>query len=311
MDIAIMIEGQDGLTWDHWKRIVQDVEDLGFAGLYRSDHFTNSTPPDKDSLELWISLTYLASHTKQIEFGPLVTPMSFRHPVFTAWMAKEVDALSNQRFTLGLGAGWQEREHQIYGFDLLPIDKRFDRFDEALQIITHLLREDQPLDFEGSYYQLQEATLHPKPTIKGKPPISIGGKGPKYTLPLVAQYADEWNGVYITPSRFDELNSMLDEMINEAGRETRDVKRSLMTGLVYGQDRNTMERRLKRWDATEEELKTHGLIVGVGEEIVTQVQAFADVGVQRIMLQWLFLDDLAGLAELAQMLLPLFPSQET
>jgi alkanesulfonate monooxygenase SsuD/methylene tetrahydromethanopterin reductase-like flavin-dependent oxidoreductase (luciferase family) len=105
MDIAIMIKGQDGLTWEYWKRIAHAVEALGFAGLYRSDHFTNQNPPDKESLELWTKLTWLASHTERIEFGPLVTPVSFRHPVFTTWMAKEVDALSNGRLILGLGAG--------------------------------------------------------------------------------------------------------------------------------------------------------------------------------------------------------------
>jgi F420-dependent oxidoreductase-like protein len=306
MDIAIMIEGQDGLTWGHWKQIVHLVEDLGFAGLYRSDHFTNSHPPDKGSLELWTSLTWLASHTKRIEFGPLVTPASFRHPVFTAWMAKEVDALSDGRLSLGLGAGWQEREHEAFGFDLLPIDQRFARFEEALQVISSLLREQEPIDFEGAYYQLKGASFQPPATQPGKPPISIGGKGPKYTLPLVARYADEWNGVYIPPSRFAELDQMLDEMLAEQQRTPELVKRSLMTGLVFGRDQEEMEARLQRWDADAGELKTHGLVVGVGEEILEQVQAFADAGVQRIMLQWLFLDDLQGLEYLAELLLPIY-----
>jgi F420-dependent oxidoreductase-like protein len=306
MDIAIMIEGQDGLTWEHWKRIVRDVEDLGFAGLYRSDHFTNHNPPDKESLELWISLTWLASNTERIEFGPLVTPASFRHPVFTAWMAKELDVLSNQRLTLGLGAGWQEREHEAFGFDLLPIEQRFERFQEALEVITHLLRDDELVTFDGAYYQLKDAALRPAPSKEGRPPISIGGKGPKYTLPLVAKYADEWNGVYITPDRFDALNQVLNDMLDERSRARSDVQRSLMTGLVFGRDRAEMENRLARWNGSKDELKKHGLIVGVGEEIIEQVQAFADVGVQRIMLQWLFLDDLDGLEELAKILLPVF-----
>ena len=86
MDIAIMIEGQNGLNWPRWKKIAKLVEDLGFAGLYRSDHFTNTSPPDIDSLDLWISFTWLAENTRRIEFGPLVTPFSFRHPVHTARM---------------------------------------------------------------------------------------------------------------------------------------------------------------------------------------------------------------------------------
>jgi alkanesulfonate monooxygenase SsuD/methylene tetrahydromethanopterin reductase-like flavin-dependent oxidoreductase (luciferase family) len=107
IEIAIMIEGQDGLNWQRWQQIANVVEELGFVGLYRSDHYANASPPDKDSLELWTSLTWLASHTERIEFGPLVTPVSFRHPTMTARMAAAVDDLSEGRLHLGLGAGWQ------------------------------------------------------------------------------------------------------------------------------------------------------------------------------------------------------------
>jgi F420-dependent oxidoreductase-like protein len=304
MDIAIMIEGQDGLTWERWKRIAHAVEELGFAGLYRSDHFTNQKPPDKESLELWISLTWLASHTERIEFGPLVTPASFRHPVFTAWMAKEVDALSDGRLILGLGAGWQEREHKAFGFDLLPIDLRFARFREALEVIIRLLRADRPVDFQGTYYQMKGASLRPRPAKPGRPPILIGGSGPRYTLPLVAEYADEWNGVYITPNRFSELNQILEELLKKAGRSSQKVRRSLMTGMAFGLDQAQVEERLAIWEASAQELKQHGIIVGVEDEIVDQVLAFADAGVQRLMLQWLYLDDLDALERLAELLLP-------
>ena len=140
MDIAIMIEGQAGLNWPRWKRVVRTVEELGFAGLYRSDHFTNASPPDIDSLELWVSLTWLADNTKRIEFGPLVAPFSFRHPAHTARMASAVDDLSAGRLSLGLGAGWQAREHEKFGFELLDIDPRFQRFEEGLEVVTRLLQ---------------------------------------------------------------------------------------------------------------------------------------------------------------------------
>ena len=118
-DIAIMIEGQNGLNWPRWQRLAVQVEQSGFAGLYRSDHYTNMKMPDKDSLELWVSLSWLASHTKRIKFGPLVSPVSFRHPTMTARMAAAVDDLSEGRLALGMGAGWQEREHNNYGWALL------------------------------------------------------------------------------------------------------------------------------------------------------------------------------------------------
>ena len=108
-----MIEGQNRLTWPRWQKIVRFVEDAGFVGLFRSDHFTNSNPPDLESLELWTSLTWLACNTQRSESGPLVTPFSFRHPAFTARMASAVDDLSGGRLTLGLGAVCQGRYLQI------------------------------------------------------------------------------------------------------------------------------------------------------------------------------------------------------
>ena len=132
IEVALMIEGQNGLTWDRWQVIATRVEELGFTGLYRSDHYTNAHPPDKASLECWTSLTWLASHTRRIEFGPLVSPLSFRHPTMLARMAAAVDDLSAGRLVLGLGAGWQEREHHNYGLPLLPLSDRFDRLAEGL-----------------------------------------------------------------------------------------------------------------------------------------------------------------------------------
>jgi alkanesulfonate monooxygenase SsuD/methylene tetrahydromethanopterin reductase-like flavin-dependent oxidoreductase (luciferase family) len=127
IDIAIMIEGQNGLNWKRWQRLASVVEACGYVGLYRSDHYTNAKPPDLDSLECWTSLTWLATHTQHLEFGPLVTPISFRHPTHTARMAAAVDDLSSGRLTLGIGAGWQEREHTNYGWQLLEPKQRIDR----------------------------------------------------------------------------------------------------------------------------------------------------------------------------------------
>jgi alkanesulfonate monooxygenase SsuD/methylene tetrahydromethanopterin reductase-like flavin-dependent oxidoreductase (luciferase family) len=159
LEIAVMIEGQNGLTWPRWQRIAHLVEEAGFVGLFRSDHFTNSNTSIRESLELWTSLTWLASHTSRIEFGPLVTPFSFRHPVHTARMASAVDDLSEGRLVLGLGAGWNESEHEQFGFDLLDTDARFERYREGMEVVTRLLQSDTPVTFEGRYYQLRGA--HP------------------------------------------------------------------------------------------------------------------------------------------------------
>jgi F420-dependent oxidoreductase-like protein len=304
MDIAIMIEGQDGLTWPRWQNLAAAVEDLGFAGLYRSDHFTNGAPPDAESLELWVSLTWLASHTKRIEFGPLVSPVSFRHPVFTARTAAAVDDLSDAggggRLTLGLGAGWQEREHNIYGFDLLEMKPRFDRFEEGLEVITRLLKSETPVTFDGEYYQLRGASLLPHPTRPGGPRILIGGNGEKRTLPLAAKYADEWNAVFLRPSELSRLNAALDAILRSSGREPGSVQRSLMTGLRFGRTRKELEAKLAARKNTGTGLRKRGFIVGVGQEIKEQLAEVERAGVQRVMLQWLELEDLKGLEALAK-----------
>ncbi|WP_374688130.1 LLM class F420-dependent oxidoreductase [Promineifilum sp.] len=300
MEIALMIEGQDGLTWPRWQRLAAAAEDLGFAGLYRSDHYTNATPPDKASLELWASLTWLASHTRRIEFGPLVSPVSFRHPTITARTAAAVDDLSGGRLTLGLGAGWQEREHTHYGWELLDVPERFARFEEGLEVVTRLLHSDTPVDFQGTYYRLREAILLPRPARPGGPPILIGGNGPRRTLPLTARYADEWNGVYVNPARYAELNRRLDELLIEAGRDPASVRRSLMAGCVFGRDAAELARKLARRGGDAARLRQSGVAVGAGGEIVEQLNAWAAAGVQRIMLQWLDLDDLEGLEALAR-----------
>ena len=302
MDIAIMIEGQNGLNWPRWQRIARAVEDLGFAGLYRSDHFTNAEPPDLDSLELWTSLTWLATHTRRIEFGPLVSPVSFRDPRMTARIARDVDDLSGGRLTLGLGAGWQEREHTNFGYDLLDMSKRFARFQEGVEVITRLLRSAEPVSFAGQYYHLHEAILLPRPQRPGGPPILIGGNGLRQTLPLVARYADEWNAVFVSAARWVELNARLEELLRASGREARDVRRSLMTGLVFGLDEDEVQRRLHGRNASE--LMERGLIVGTPTEVKRQLERLAEAGLQRVMLQWLDLDDLSGLEALARAVLP-------
>ena len=303
MEVAIMLEGQHGLTWPRWQRIARAVEDLGFVGLYRSDHFTDANPPDMDSLELWVALTWLASHTSRIEFGPMVSPVSFRHPVFTARIAKDVDDLSGGRLTLGVGAGWQVPEHTNFGFDLLALPERFARFEEGLAVITRLLQSDTPVDYSGHYYQLHEAILLPRPQRKAGPPILIGGNGEKRTLPLVARYADEWNGVYLPPAHYRQRNQQLNELLTAAGRSHGAVRRSLMTRVIFGQNDAALQAQVAETKLSVEALRERGVVVGTAGAIVEQLGQIAEAGAQRVMLQWLDLDDLGGLAALAQAVL--------
>ncbi|HLO32673.1 MAG TPA: TIGR03560 family F420-dependent LLM class oxidoreductase [Anaerolineales bacterium] len=303
LEIAIMIEGQNGLTWSRWQKIVRLVENLGFIGLFRSDHFTNSNARDLESLELWTSLTWLAGNTERIEFGPLVTPFSFRHPVFTARMASAVDDLSNGRLTLGLGAGWQEREHYLFGFELLEPKARFNRFEEGMQVVTRLLQSDEPVTFQGQYYQLRGATLLPRPHRPGGPRILVGGNGVKRTLSYVVSYADEWNCVTLPPQEFADLNRRLSEMLHQAGRKPESVRRSMMTGCVFGKGEATLRQKISARGRTLDQLHEHGIVAGGPGVVKEQLQELEAVGLQRVMLQWLDLDDLDSLEALAKAVL--------
>lgn len=307
LEISIMIEGQNGLNWARWQRVAQAAEEFGFAGLFRSDHYTNANPPDLDSLELWVSLTWLATYTRRIRFGPLVTPVSFRHPTMTARMASAVDDLSGGRLVLGLGAGWQVREHTNYGWDLLDLDSRFARFEEGLEVVTRLLHNDAPVDFDGRYYRLQEAILLPRPARPGGPPILVGGNGTRRTLPLAARYASEWNATFLSPEQFKDLNVRLDDLLRHQGRQVEQVRRSMMTGSVFGRDSNEVQKKVANRAGgkfTAAELRQRGLLVGTPDEFIDQLNRLSAAGVQQVMIQWLDLDDIAGLQVLAEQVLP-------
>jgi len=302
LEIGIMIEGQNGLTWPRWQKIARLVEDVGYIGLFRSDHFTNRNPPDLESLELWTSLTWLADNTKRIEFGPLVTPFSFRHPAFTARMASAVDDLSGGRLTLGLGAGWQDREHQLFGFDLLEPKSRFDRFEEGMEVVTRLLQSNEPVTFEGQYFQIRGATLLPRPQRKGGPRILVGGEG-KRLLANVVRYAVEWNCVMQNATDFSRLNKSLTEMLTAAGKQPESVRRSMMTSCVFGNDDMALKEKIAARGRTLEQLQQRGIVAGSHDAVLRQLQELEQAGLQRIMLQWLDLDDLDGLEALAKAVL--------
>ncbi len=301
LEVAIMIEGQYGIDWPRWKRLTRVVEDLGYAGLYRSDHFTEPTGPYLDALELWSSLSWLADNTESIEFGPLVSPVSFRHPVITAWQASAVDSLAGGRLRLGLGAGWQEREHDAFGFNLLDTDKRFARFEEGIEVVTRLLRSEEPVSFEGEFYRLNEALILPRSPRLGGPPIVIGGNGRRRTLPLVARYADEWNAVFVTADEFAKLNAGLDESLREAGRASDQVRRTLMTRAVFGRTEADVDRKL---DGVARDQLEPAVIAGTSGELVERLGHLSEAGVQRVMLQWLEVDDLDSLEAMADTVLP-------
>jgi len=302
IEVSIMIEGQDGLTWPRWQRLARAAEDLGFYGLFRSDHFSNAEKEYKDALEAWISFAWLASHTQRISFGPLVSPVSFRNPSILAWQASAIDSLSGGRLRVGLGAGWNEREHRSFGFDLGDLDTRFARLEDAINVVRKLTRSTKPVSHSGSHFSIQDAYLQPRSPRSDGPPIVIGGNGPRRTLPLVAEYADEWNAVFLTLEDFQSRCARLDSLLAERGREPSSVKRTLMTRGLVGRD----EAALNAKDSAERiaNHRARGAIIGTPNEIVDQLGRYAEGGVQGVQLQWLDLDDLSGLELLAGEVLP-------
>lgn len=316
--ISIDIESQFGLNWTQWKNIVARVEALGFAGLYRSDHFTvYPQPPDDDALELVTSLTYVADHTHRIHFGPLVAPLSFHNPVMLARQAAALDDLSGGRFVLGVGAGWSEREHRMFGFALQDGPTRYARFAEGLEIITRLLRTYAPTTFEGIFFQLDQATLLPRPSRTEGPPLLIPSSGSKRSLSLVARYADILNMPWRTPEDFRRHSNALDGILKSVGRPAHAVKRTVMTMLLYGATRAQIERQTRGFRRFVPQLadlpfdeflvtlrQDWNALVGTDDEIVSQIDAYAAAGVEELMLEWLDAENLEGLEEFAINVLP-------
>jgi F420-dependent oxidoreductase-like protein len=313
MKYSLMIEGQAGITWPRWRRLAQLAEQLGFFGLYRSDHFTNSNPPDMDSLEMVVSLTYLASHTQRIHFGPLVAPLSFRDPVMLARQAMAIDDLSGGRTILGVGAGWQEREHSLFGYPLADVETRFARLEEGLQVITQLIHNDQPVNFNGRFFKLSSAQLLPRPARPT--PVLVGGNGPARTLPLVARYADIWNAVGIDSETFKQRNARLDEFLAANGRQPAQVRRTIMLPVMTwktGADRQQRLEQLRRAvpvyaSFSDEDILNRwhtnmAAITGLPDDVGIRLQAYQAAGVEEVMMQWLAVDDEAGLEALASLI---------
>lgn len=318
--LSVQIEGSFGLTWPRWKRLATEVEALGFAGLYRSDHF-NAPPAHPDALELIVSLAYLADHTERIHFGSLVAPLSFRDPVMLARQAVVLDDLSGGRMILGVGAGWIEREHTMFGYELGDVVMRMARLEEGLEVITRLLRSEEPVTYAGRFYQLRDATLRPRPRRSGGPPLLVGGSGPRRALPLVARYADIWNAAGLTPDQFRKRSAELDTLVRKAGRQPGEIKRTLMTPVFCGRDRTELGQRMMELerifpyvahtspDAVLNLARTQFRamfqpIVGTPERVVEQIRAYQAAGVEELMVQCFVFDDLSALELLAEEVLP-------
>lgn len=292
MRIGLMIEGQNGLTWERWSHILALAERLGFPTVFRSDHFFIG--PQRESLEAYLSFVVAAKETRTIRFGPLVTPVTFRHPVNVARMAAQIQLLSGGRFVMGLGAGWNEAEHRAYGIPFPPIRERFERLEEAIRL-TKALWTESPANFAGRYYRLEGADLRPKPDPV--PPILIGGGGERRTLRLVAQYADEWNAVNLSPEAYRAKLEVLERHCEAVGRDPATIRRSMMAFAIIGPDQRALDHATRTimtmfgappgmsLEDFRNAARARGLIVGSTGEVIERLGRLAELGVEEVQLQ--------------------------
>lgn len=310
MRVGIMIEGQEGLTWERWLRLIHAAEDMGYESLCRSDHLTGLTgEARRPSLETWTSLTLLASKTQRIRFGPMVSPITLHHPVLLTKMATALDTLSHGRIDLGLGGGWNEYEHTMFGIPMPAVKERLDRLEGAARVVR-ALGAGRSVTLEQPYYPLRNAESHPLPT-HGRLRMVIGGRGAKRTLRIAAEFADEWNVTRVDVAGFRRLREVLAEHCRSFKRDPETVTRSLMVPMAIGRDRPEVAERIAAARAIfpalpedESGWRQAGFLVGGPEQIVQQLNEWGEAGVQRVLLQMLDQEDIAALDSFARLVLP-------
>lgn len=212
------------MTWDKTVERWQMFERLGFESAWLCDHLVQPSRPQGPYFEAWTLLAGLAARTEKIRIGVLVTSNTFRHPSVLARMAVTVDHISNGRLEVGLGAGWYEPEHTMFGIPFPETKELVSRFREAVQVIDLVMREDTS-SFAGEYYQLANAQSRPHSVQRPRPPLVMGAFGPRM-LKIVARYADTWNA-FGTPQEMRERNQMLDDYCHEIGRDPETLDRSI------------------------------------------------------------------------------------
>ncbi len=222
-------------TWagvlDLWKHL----EATGWDIACVTDHFMPNTKEREGAmLEAWSTLSALSALVPRMRVGTIVLGNTYRHPAVVAKMGAQVDIITGGRLLLGLGAGWQQNEHEAYGIPFLTMRERLERLDEACEVIRSLWTQKRST-FKGRYYQLSDAPLDPKPVQSPHPELMIGGGGEKVTLRIVAKHADHWN-VWGGPQVLARKGAILDEHCKAVGRDPKSIKRSVNMALLITDD---------------------------------------------------------------------------
>jgi len=253
--------------------LARHVELTGWDGLWYADHFMPNAPDTSAPWpEAWTTLSALGAMVPRIRLGTLVTGNTYRHPAVLAKAAATLDHITGGRVVLGLGSGWQENEHRQYGIPFYTTSERLQRLDEACAVIKALFAESKA-NFKGRFYNLEDASLEPKP-VQSPLPLLIGGGGEQVTLKITARWADEWN-VWGTPATLKHKMAILDEHCRALGRDPKAIKRSAVALLFMSDDAAFLERMrgAKLQQAA---------IIGTVEEVAATVAEYAAAGVDEL-----------------------------
>ena len=308
MDARIFIEPQQGTTYEEVLAFAKRAEELGFDGFFTSDHYQKmgghvSGLPGP--LDAWITLAGLARDTERLRLGTLVSPITFRHPGQLAIQVAQVDHMSGGRIELGIGAGWFDAEHKSHGISFPPTIERFDLLSEGLEIITGLWKtpEGESFNYEGEHFTLVDSPALPKPRQRPTPPIIIGGRGKRRTPSLASQYASEFNVPFASPADWAEICGPTVEACEARERDPETLVWSAAQVAAVGSTEAEFARRAAAIGRETSELRQNG-VAGTIDEARSCLAEFEAVGCTRMYLQFLDLNDLDHLSDMAEVLEP-------
>ncbi len=274
MRICLMVEGQEGVSWEQWVALARATEDAGLEGLFRSDHYRSIVRGEPaGALDAWATLAGLAAVTSRIRLGTMVSPVTFRRVSVLAKLVTTVDHISNGRVELGLGAGWYEAEHEAYGLAFPSQRERLDELDRQLAEVIRQWTDDE--------------VIQPKPVQQPRPPIIVGGSAKPRTVRAAVAHADEYNTVWPTVDQARERRRILDDAAREAGREP--LRFSMMTGCIVARDDAELRERLAAFEALTGDDSPP--IAGTVDEVAAVLRDYEAAGVERAMLQHLVHED--------------------
>lgn len=292
MDLRIFVEPQQGTTYDRLLALAGRAESLGYNGFFSSDHYLAMGSSDglPGPTDAWTTMAGLARDTTNLRLGTLVTPITFRHPGNFAIAVAQIDNMSGGRVELGIGAGWFDDEHHAHGIPFPSIGDRFDMLEEQLAIITGMwaVAAGERFSYPGRHYTVTDSPGLPKPRQSPRPPIVLGGAGPKRTPRLAARYADEFNCPFMAVDEFTEKRGTVRAACEEHERDPESMIFSVAQVLCCGADDAELARRAAAIGREPDELREAG-IAGTPDECAAKLRAFAAAGASRAYLQ--VLDD--------------------